>query len=281
MGAIQDLFAEFGVGTTLQDAAKGALTSFFETVLTWAARAVRAIQIGFLETQIAGLKLYIALAPLITIFTLIFTNSLVLRGLKTILAIIAIAIGAVVAGFALMGVAMGIIGAMFGFVSGLIQAAILAIVGAIEGVVETLITGGTKGASGFIDGLVQGIKGGAGQVAQAVRDLAKNAEAAFTEFFGIKSPSTKMKAHARQLPAGEAEGIRDGAPEVREAMDDLWSPPPTRAGGGARGGAKGRVSVYVDKIIFQGRADEFDDFRAKVEKYWDQQEAAGPEPEPA
>lgn len=279
MTAVRDLFSEFFTGATLQKGTKSILVDVLSTILGWATRAVRAIHIGFLEAQIAGLKLYIALSPLIDIFMVIFTNSLVLRGIKTIFAIIAIAIGLVVAGFAAMGIAIAVVGAIFGFFAGLVQSAILAIVGFIEGLVESFITGGTEGASGFIDGIVEGIRNGAAAVATAVSDLAKNAEAAFTGFFEISSPSRKMKRHGRQLPAGAAEGADEGAIQLEKSIDDIWRVPP-RAGGGRRGGGRGKLAETIN-FHFQGTREDFDAFRANIEKWLDQQEAAGPEPEPA
>ncbi len=279
MSAIHDLFSEFAPGSTLVNAGKGVMASFFDTVFGWATRVVRALQIMFLEAQIGALKAYVALAPLIKIFVLIFTNALVLRGIKTILVLIAVAAAAVVVALGAMGAAMAFVGGIFSAVGAVIWAAVLSIIGAIEGVVETFITGGTKGAEGFITGMVQGIKTGASEVAQAVRDLAATVEKTFTDFFQIKSPSRLMAKHGRQLPAGQAEGVREGAPEVREAMDDLWSPPRARAGGAPRASGRAKLAETIN-FHFQGRREDFDDFRAYIEKWLDQQEAAGPEPEP-
>jgi hypothetical protein len=278
MTAIRDLFSEFGVGTTIQGAAKGALTSFFTTLFGWATRAISVLHVVFLEIQIGALRAYIFLAPLIKIFVAIYTNAFLLRGVKTILLAVAIAAGVVVAGLASMAAIVGAVGAAFVTVGSLIWSAILSIIGAVQGLVEAFLTGGTQGAANFISGLVQGISNGASEVVNAVKNMASSAEAAFTSFFEIKSPSRKMKRHGRQLPAGAAEGADEGAIQLEKSLDDIWRVP-TKAGGGRRGG-RGRLAETVN-FYFQGRKDDFDDFRASMEKWLDQQEASGPEPESA
>jgi hypothetical protein len=279
MAAIRDLFGEFSAGTTLQGAAKGAMTSFFTTVLGWATRATRAIHIGFLEAQIAGLKVYIALAPLIVILRAIFTNSLVLRGIKIIFVLIAAAVGIVIAVFATMAAAVAVVGAIFVAVGSVIWSAILSVVGAIEGLVEAFITGGTEGASQFISGLVQGISDGVGAVVNAVKNLASNAEAAFTSFFQIKSPSRLMKAHGRQLPAGAAAGVDEGAIQLQKSMDDVWEMPKAKRAGARAGkseGGNGRQITFTNCHFWD--TDE-SKIRALWQKFLDQEEAAGAEPE--
>lgn len=281
MRGIRDLFAEFSAGSTIQSGAKSAVTSFFTTLLGWATRATHALHVGFLEIQIGALRVYIFLAPLVQIMRALWTNATVLRGLKVIfvllatpIAIIVGLVGAIVAGIVILGTIVS-------YVGGLIVGAFSYVVGAISGFVSALIKGGSSGATGFISGLVSGIKAGAGLVAGAVKDLAAGAVGSFTSFFQIKSPSRLMKAHGKQLPAGAAEGVDEGAVKLEQAMDGMWEMP--RGRGRARASATGGRGKLADKIeiIFKGRADEFEEFRAKMEAWLDQQEAAGPEPEPS
>ena len=279
MKAIRDFFAEFSAGTTTQGAAKSAVTGFFTTVLGWATRAITAIHIGFLEIEIAALKVYIACAPIIKIFRAIFSNAEVLRGLKTIFVIIAGAIGLVVVAVATVGAAFLAIWTVVSFVVGAIYTAISYVIGVIVGFVERLATGGTAGAKGFVSGLVEGIKGGASMVADAVKQLASGAADAFTGFFQIKSPSRLMKEHGKQIPAGAAEGVDDGAVQLEESIDGMWEVPKAKS----RAGGKRQATkiVRVEAINFYGRADEFEDFRAKAERWLEELAFGGDEPEPA
>lgn len=279
MTAVRDLFSEFFTGATLQEGTKGIVTSVLKTILDWATRVIRAVHIGFLELQIGALKAYIMFAPLISVLKMVLTNAEFLRGIKTILVIIAAAIGLVIAGVGVMGAAFATATGLAVTAFGAVQGAILWVIGLITGFVQAMITGGTEGGSGFITGLIDGIKAGATAVANAVSDVAKNAEAAFTGFFEIRSPSRRMYRHGRQLPAGAAEGADDGAIQLEKSIDDIWRVP-TQGKGGRRGGGRGRLAETIN-FVFQGRKDDFEDFRAFIEKWLDQQEAAGPEPEPA
>lgn len=283
MTAIRDFFGEFSAGTTLQGAAKSALTDFFTTVFGWATKAMRAIHIGFLQAQIAGLKLYIALAPIIGILVAIFTNAMVLQGLKAIFYVIVAAIAVVVGSFLLV---QATVAAVFGIVVAIVVAAVgvistvlTTIVDFIADFIAALVTGGTEGAAEFLNGIIEGITSGAGKVWNSITDLAKGMQDAFTGFFQISSPSRLMKKHGRQLPAGAAEGVDDGAIQLEKSMDNVWEMPKKKRGGAAREG--GRKLAETITIIFKGRSDEFDDFRVQMESWLDQQEAAGPEPEPA
>jgi hypothetical protein len=85
MRDVRDFFAEFSAGETLQQGAKSALTSFFQTVLGWATKAMHAVHVGFLEIQIGALRVYIFAAPLVRLMRELWSNALVLRGFKVLL----------------------------------------------------------------------------------------------------------------------------------------------------------------------------------------------------
>lgn len=258
MAAVRDFFSEFDAGGKLQSGAKSLLTSFFEVVLGWATRATRAIHIAFLEVQIAALRAYIWAAPLVRLFRDIYTNALVLRGLKVIL-------------YALVTPLVIILGAV-----GVVIAAFLALAAA-AGVVAGLATGAFAAAAGFIAGLVDGIMAGADEVVDAVKHVASRALDAFTGFFQIKSPSRVMQRQGRQLPAGTAKGIEEGEGEVQRAMDDS-APRPGRARGRGATGGRGKLADTIN-ITFAGRMSEFDEFTEKIEQWLERQAAGGPEPE--
>jgi len=278
MMAVRDFFAEFGVGTTLQGAAKGALTSFFTTILGWATKAVRGIHLGFLEIQIAALKVYIAAAPLVRLMRAIFSNAEVLRGIKTILVLIAIPFVLLAVMVAAVGAALIVLGTIFAYIGGLIVGAVTWIVGAISGFVSSLISGGTSGGEGFIAGLVNSIKAGVGAVVDGIKGLASKMLGAFTSAFEIKSPSKKMFRHGLNIDKGVEQGVDAGADDAQDAMDAMVSPSKPRPRGGSRKQGRGGRSASFINCVFWGTTEE--KVRALWEKFLEQEAAAGPDAEP-
>lgn len=74
----------------------------------------------------------------------------------------------------------------------------------------------------IIQGLINGIGAMAGALWEAAQNIAKSALNAIKGFFGIKSPSRRMRDEVGKfLPLGIAVGIQQNAGAVRDAMDDL------------------------------------------------------------
>lgn len=282
MTAIRDFFSEFSAGTTLQSGAKSVFVSFFTTILGWATRAMRAIHIGFLELQIAALKAYVWAAPLVRLMRDIWTNAVVLRGIKTILMLLAAPFVLLAGAVVLVVTALVALGTAATIAWSFVAAGAAYAMGIIRDAPKILSDFGARAGEigrDFIAGLVRGIASGVGAVVDAVKGVAKSAEEAFTSFFGIRSPSTKMKGHGRQLPAGGAEGVEENAVVLEKAMDGMWQVPSPK-GKGQRGGGGGRGKLAdTISIVFQGRASEFDEFREKAEQWLEQLAAGGPEPE--
>ena len=69
-----------------------------------------------------------------------------------------------------------------------------------------------------IEGIKKGITGGADMVKNAVLDIAKGAEKAIKNFFGIKSPSRMFADIGNYLMQGLAGGINKGSGAVQNAM---------------------------------------------------------------
>jgi phage-related protein len=74
----------------------------------------------------------------------------------------------------------------------------------------------------IIEGIKNGLAYAGGMIVDAARDAARNALNAAKNFLGINSPSRVFKEQVGEMiPAGMAEGIEDGAPEVESSMDKL------------------------------------------------------------
>lgn len=260
MVEIRNLFAEFGIGTTLQKGAKSALTAFLTSVIGLATRVTHAIHVGFLELQIGALKAYIFFAPLVQLMRAIWTNATVLRGIKILLTLLAAPLAILIGLFA--AVAAGII-----------------ILGTIAAYAWGLVAGAAGAAAGFIAGLVDGIVSGAGQVVDSVKNLAKGALEAFTGFFQIKSPSRLMAEQGKHIAAGAAQGIDEGSGDAQEAMDGMMAPKGAAKPRGGKGGAT--KIVHVKEVNFYGRAEEFPSFREQADRWLEELASGGPEGEPA
>lgn len=74
----------------------------------------------------------------------------------------------------------------------------------------------------IIKGVANGISGALGIIRDAALDAARSAFNAAKNFFGIASPSKLMRDQiGKQIPAGMAQGIDEGAGEVEESMTAL------------------------------------------------------------
>ena len=74
----------------------------------------------------------------------------------------------------------------------------------------------------IISGIARGITGAAGKIADAAKNAARKALDAAKSFLGIESPSKVFRDQVGEMiPAGMAEGIEDGEPEVESSMDKL------------------------------------------------------------
>lgn len=74
----------------------------------------------------------------------------------------------------------------------------------------------------IIKGVANGISGALGIIRDAALDAARSAFNAAKNFFGIASPSKLMRDQiGKQIPAGMAQGIDEGASEVEESMTAL------------------------------------------------------------
>jgi phage-related protein len=293
MTAVKGLFGEFNKGSPTINALKPVVTAIFSTLFSWATKAVTAIRgviqsftgagkgtsilsgaIGVLKAGWTGLVaiakvVWAALSPIVGMLKAIFSNAMVLNGIKTIFTVIA----------AVIVVAITVIAAFIGIV-----ATIAGVVAGAVGALVGLASGALGAASDFVTGLVEGISAGAGAVADAVKGLASGALSAFTGALGIHSPSTIMLEHGEENIAGAAAtGIEAGTPKVAKAMGKMGEAEPGTPKGGARKGSGGDSGGGGERHYhYHGPMSDYETFRKYVVRYWEEAELeAGSAPEPA
>lgn len=98
-------------------------------------------------------------------------------------------------------------------------------------------------------GLVSGMQSQMSSVENAGAALASAAETGFNRAAEIHSPSALFRRQARQLPAGAAQGVEDGTPEVSAAVAGMASAEPMQGGAGRAG------NVYVNAVFNIGGVD--------------------------
>lgn len=320
MAEVQSLASEFFKGsvasTTFSGAVKGILTPTFEI----ATKAVRGMHIALLYVEIGYLKAVIAMRPVSEFLGTIATRAEWLRAVMYVLTGAAIALTIVLAALAVAVflVALPFIVAAAAIV--LLVIGLIKLGGVIDGAISNLDNIGNKvsetGASvvdsvtsmvsgaaaalfgfplaaaqagvNFVTGLIQAITSGQGPVADAVRQLARGAISAITGAFQTRSPSRVTAKIGGYFTEGLAGGIDDGAGDVEAAaggagdaaVGGLKSGMRKSGGGGGRGGGKGMIAQTI-QFIYQGPADQFDDFAERAEKWLEQMAGEGPDPEPA
>lgn len=75
----------------------------------------------------------------------------------------------------------------------------------------------------MIQGLINGIRDFAGNVAETIQNVARDALEGFKNFFGISSPSKVMAAQGEFLMQGLTKGIEDASDDAVRAVDDVNS----------------------------------------------------------
>lgn len=263
MKAVKSLFGEFSKGSPLIKTLQKVVTVVFTVLFGWATRAVKAIHGIFTWLMASGkssnffgsaIKLLkgawtgvvtvfstvkAAMSPILDLLKKIFSNAMVLSGIKTIFTLIA---GAITVVIVLVAAVLGGIAMIAGVVAGA--------VGALIGLGAAAL----GAASDFIDGIINGITGGTGGVVEAVSNLASSALAAFKSILGIASPSKVMAKMGGHFTAGAAQGIDAGAPKVEASASKVGGAAAGGAskgmGGGKGGGGKG-ASVTFEKGAIQ------------------------------
>lgn len=134
-------------------------------------------------------------------------------------------------------------------------AAIIAHIVALKNLVVDAVTmkDSTKDAGNdAAKGAADGVKEGAPAFNAAMKDLAKGGKEAFEEELKIASPSKEMRATAKWIGPGVAQGVDDGAPVVEKAMSRLVDPDDAIPTGQTRLSTAGNgaaIQVTIEQIV--------------------------------
>lgn len=303
MTAVKKLFGEFNKGSPIIKGLKPIMTGLLTTLFGWATSAVTAIRGvvqwltkgaksgGIFGGAISALKagwkalaaifgaVSSALAPVVAWLKIVFSNAMVLKGIRTVLMLIVgtivgvIVVFAAVAGAVAMyvGIIVGVIGTIVGSVMG--------VVGEVASALGGIVDAASSAASGFISGLLGGITGGAGSIIGAVMGLAGSIKSSLLGALGIHSPSKFAQGAAGNVTETFADTIEDGAPDAGRSMKKLVTPPKlTKGAEGGRGQGGGGDTFKFDNCIFNGTTqDEFSEQLAKeLDKLRREGPSAGP-----
>lgn len=264
MKAIKELFGNFNKGTGGIKALQKVFTEVFGTIFKYATMAVKVVakfvkenftakNVGSVWASIkSAIKTVVTtLTPVIAVLKLFLTNSMALKGIKTVLVVIIAVIGFVVGIFVLLAatvvtVAGVIIGGVASFVGFLVGGAqnIIAKVGELIDYMS--------GAGGSItDGLVGGLDPGA--FISKMASMASQGLAAFKSILGIASRSKVMMKMGGFAAEGASAGLEKGADKVGDSAAKLGGAAVGGAAGGmagGKGGKGGSVSVtFADGAI--------------------------------
>lgn len=251
--ALDRLVGMFGATSTSGKALKFLFESVFQPLIDKADAAAYVVEAVFLGLQIAALKVYLGLRPVLRALGDLFGFDTQGKGFATTLDLIVggvelLARAAFILGIAAAAVAAPIAG-MIALVLGIPAAMTLAVVAMGDfGVkaVKWLVGGAMNVARWFrdydwaalgtsiVDGIVNGIAGGAARVWDAMKAIGKAAIGGGEEELEIASPSKAGARMGRQTVEGVAQGVEDGEDDVRAAVAEaVRLPAPGTSGASA------------------------------------------------
>ncbi len=257
MTEVRALFAEFAAGSPIQAGAKSLMTSFLTGVFHMATVAVHAIHILFLGIEIGAMKAYLFALPLINLFKAIYSNAMVLRGIVTILAMIAAPFVAVAVVIGIVIAAFVAVGTVVGMVVSLIVAAVSWMAGRASKALTDfagLLGGLNLGGVGMsiVDSLVGGIMSGVVKVAGAMAAITTAIKSALPSALQMHSPSVVLTRQAEQAADSVIEPLEEGEGRASAAMAKLGGGRPKfqgkSSGGKSSGGGNGGPLIGVLNI---------------------------------
>lgn len=253
MAAVKSLFSEFNKGGSVIKLLQPIVTGVMTTLFSWGTRAVKVVHDlmtwlmnsgkagGFFSGVVKAMHIgwsalvaifgvvKTALAPMIGLLKQIFSNAMVLKGIKSIFTIIATVVMVLVVAFA--AVVAGVV-TMAAVVAGVFAGIVGAIAGAVGSIVDALTN---FDFSAFIAKM--------GGMAQA-------GLAAFKGVFGIASPSAVLLEHGEEDMAGAAAtGVDKGSGKLKSSMTKM-ADDATPKKGKAKGGAQGDGGGDGPSIVF-------------------------------
>lgn len=306
MQAIKELFGHFGKGTPIMKFFQGVVTQVFGTLFGWATRAVHALTDvvkwltnsgksgGMFSGVVKAMKLgwaalvaifgavKSALAPILAQLKQLFSNALVLKGIKNVFTMIAGAILVVVVVLAsLVAAAVTVIGvftAVFAGVVGVVMWAVGKVFSLIAKIIASfrslgsvnLRAAATHMASGFVMGIVAKISG----VYAAARRMGLAAKNAIQSALGIASPSTVMMKAGVNTGEGFEKGVDQTQDKAAAAVGNLGAGRP-----GGKGGGKGGERVSFVNCVFGSVSKE--QMRIWMTEILDEEAGGATEMEPA
>jgi len=235
--ALKEIVTRIGTG----------LVAAFEGGAPIVRKFVQGLVIAGLQLEVAYLKVRIALksafgdtalfANIDAAATALKAGQIAVYTFGAALAVVAVGIGALVAGAAAIRQTVSTIGASFAGVYDLVAR----------------IEWGKLGAS-VVEGIVAGLNSGVASIATSMVNLADNAKASFKRALGIHSPSKVFAAYGENIPEGVASGVHAGAPRAAAAVEDMAPTPPARGDGiaastpriAAGGAPTFHVTIQVD-----------------------------------
>ena len=284
---LQSLLSFFDSSTASGKALKYVLTSMMSGFFTAAGAALPYVKALLTGLLIAGLNLYIALKPAIRAIGDALgigttTSATGLAAMVTIGKAIGYVMILVVAMFASMfALINGIIALFSSFVplGAMVVAAIVNALGSLLSSAGAALSGIKKLGGDVVDGVAAGILGGIGRAVAAIKQLGSSMANAFTSVLQIHSPSRLFRMHARQVPAGAALGVEDGADDVQGAVEAMMAPPAEK-GRAARSSSRasgGRAPITIN-IYGRDAAEIWAQLEERVLALFDSAELSGPEP---
>lgn len=277
LGGLARLVDLFDQSTSAGKTLRFLVDTVLQPIVDWLGRALVVAEAFFLGVAIGGLKMYIALKPVLEVVGELlgwddstFTDTLTLA--KAAGEALAYVVLWLVAGFTTFVGAVGLVVAALAA----IPAAFAAVVNAGRRVGESIVE--FFGPDRFIAlggdiirGLVQGIISGTGAVVGAITGVANAAVSAAKSALGIASPSKVFAGLGEFTAEGFTMGVEDSSGEAQGALEEMVAPPaalsnvagspggapvsaPASDGGGASGGAP-LVDLRGSTITINGVKD--------------------------
>lgn len=255
MGSVRSMFAMFNKGGPMVAILKPIVTSVFGTLFSWATRAVSFVHDAFQQIVIAGLKVRIAIQPIVVAFRQLYgevVKAIAATGLfqgksAAMAAVMNFVKNAIVGAltFAVYAVAgfVRVLAAMVGFVGGAI--------GKVRAVFSGFSLPSLAGAAAnMITSFISGISSKIGSVVAAMMGMGAAAKKGLLGALGIASPSRVALEAAGNVTGTFAGEVNDGKPAAQKAFSGLVTPPPGGAGGSGAGsgGAGGPLAALLDRI---------------------------------
>lgn len=254
MASVKSMFAMFNKGGPMVAILKPIVTSVFGTLFSWATRAVNFVHGAFQQIVIAGLKVRIAIQPIVVAFRMLSAEvgkaitasglfsgkssalATVLGFVKTVLVNTFLTAVTAVTGF------IRILAAMAGFAG--------SVIAKVRGIFKNLSLPSLAGAAGtMISSFIAGIMGKLGAVVASMASMGAAAKKGLLGALGIASPSKVALEAAGNVTGSFADKVDDGKGAVQKSFDGMVKAPgPSKSSGGASKGSSADLSGILERL---------------------------------